>query len=129
MIAIDTNVLARWVLRDDETQFLTAEKILSQDCWIGWTVLLELAWLLKSYGKLSRPQIASVLTALLDLPTVYCDRLENAKWAIERFSAGGDIADMIHIAATGNVSAFVSFDIGLTKKAGPDAPLKVEMAR
>jgi predicted nucleic-acid-binding protein len=129
MIAIDTNILARWILLDDEVQSPIADRILDEPCWLGWTVLLELAWLLSSYGKLTRDQIADVLDALLAMPTIHCDRPANVQWAIERYRDGADIADMIHIASSGEVAAFMSFEEKLARKAGPDTPVPVTLAQ
>lgn len=129
MIAIDTNVLARWILLDDEKQVPIAQRLLSEPCWVSWTVLLELVWLLGSHGKLARTQIAEVLDALLSIPTLHFDRPGNLQWAIDRYRAGGDIADMLHIAGTGEVAAFVSFEKTLPNKAGGKAPVPVRLAR
>jgi predicted nucleic-acid-binding protein len=129
MIAIDTNILARWLLRDDEVQLPIAQRILSQPCWVSWSVFLEVVWLLKSCAKLTRSQIAEVMDALLAMPTIHCDRPGAVLWAVERYRSGADIADMFHIASAGDVAAFVSFEKDLAKKAGPKAPVPVELAR
>lgn len=129
MIAIDTNVLVRWILLDDEKQLAVARRLVTQPCWVSWTVLLELVWVLGSHGKLMRAQIAEVLDALLAMPTLHFDRPVNLHWAVERYRAGADIADMLHIAGTGDVTEFVSFDKGLRGKAGDKAPVPVRVAQ
>ncbi len=129
MIAVDTNILARWILQDDPVQAPIAERILSEPCWLSWTVLLELAWLLKSHGGLARDQIADVLEALTAMPTLQYDRPASLQWAIDRYRAGGDIADMFHIASSGDVTAFVSFEKSMVKKAGAQPPVPVELAQ
>lgn len=73
MIAIDTNVLLRYLLQDDETQSLKAnalllgpEKILVTDI-----VLAEAIWTLKGKRyKLSKQQIVDVVHALLAEPAI-----------------------------------------------------------
>lgn len=129
MIAIDTNILARWILLDDEEQVPVAQRLLSEPCWVSWTVLLELAWLLGSRAKLARAQVAEVLDALLGMPTLHFDRPANLQWAVDRYRAGGDIADMFHIASTGEVEAFVSFERTMANKAGAQSPVPVRMAQ
>lgn len=129
MIAIDTNILARWILLDDERQVPIARQLLSQPCWVGWTVLLELVWLLGSHGQLKRREIAEVLDALLAMPTLHFDRPGRLQWAIDRYRSGGDIADMFHIASTGEVEAFRSFEKSLPSKSGAKAPVPVRLAR
>lgn len=128
MIAVDTNILARWILLDDEAQLPIAQRLLSQPCWVSWTVLLELVWVLGSYGKLARDQIAGVLDAMLSMPTLHFDRSDCLRWAIERYREGGDIADMLHIASTGEVEAFVSSEKTLPVKAGVETPVPVRLA-
>lgn len=128
MIGIDTNVLARWILQDDEEHFRIADALLAQPCWVSWTVLLELSWLLGSRAKLERAQLADVLDTLLAMPTLHFERPASLQWAVDRYRAGGDIADMLHLATTGEVDAFVSFEKTLPKRAGADAPIPVRLA-
>ncbi len=129
MIAIDTNVLARWVFRDDEAQFEVAERLLGQPCWVGWTVLLELGWLLGTVGKLDRRRIADVLESVLLIRSLTVDRPDRLRWALTRFRERGDFADLIHIADAQGVSRFASFEKRLANDAGPECPTKIELAR
>jgi predicted nucleic-acid-binding protein len=48
------------------------------------------------------------------------------RWAIERFAAGADFADMIHIVAARGAVAFVSFESRLSKLAGTASPMPIE---
>jgi predicted nucleic-acid-binding protein len=52
MIAVDTNILARLLLRDDEAQYLKAVHLFDdgRDYTAPPTVILELVWVLGSYG-------------------------------------------------------------------------------
>jgi predicted nucleic-acid-binding protein len=128
VIAIDTNVLARWVFRDDEAQYEVAARLLEQPCWAGWTVLLELGWLLGTVGNLDRGRIADVLESVLSIKSLTVDRPARLRWALTRYRARGDFADLIHIADAQGVSAFVSFEKRLASYAGPQSPTKVERA-
>jgi predicted nucleic-acid-binding protein len=129
VIALDTNVLARWILLDDDDQTPIARRLLAEPCWLSWTVLLETAWLLASRAKLARSQIAEILDTVIAMPTVHVDRRDNLHWALERYRAGGDIADMFHIASSGPVSAFISFEKHMARKAGPSSPVPVHPAQ
>lgn len=129
MIAVDTNVLARWLLRDDEEQFAAAERILAGPIWLGWTVILELGWLLSSYAGLDRKQLCAVFETVLALPGVELDRRDRMLWVLERYRNTGDFADLIHIASAGHVAAFVSFERRLARHAGPDSPVPVKLAK
>ncbi len=59
MLAVDTNVIVRYLTADDAAQFARAcEVIEGQDVWVPLTVRLEAAWVTKS-GGLLRLVIAS----------------------------------------------------------------------
>ena len=70
MLALDTNVLVRFLVRDDEEQFTRAEKLIrrgaqgSEPVYVSLLVLLETEWVLRSRYKLSK---AEIITALSDL--------------------------------------------------------------
>jgi predicted nucleic-acid-binding protein len=126
VIALDTNVILRWILRDDEAQAVIAEKLLGEPCWINTTVLLELGWVLQSRGKLSRDVICDAMMLLITLPEVHIDRLEDVRWALKQFRSGADFADMLHLASAAKVDRFVTFDRKMAKQAGENAPVPVE---
>ena len=72
MIGLDTNVLVRIIVGDDEKQAEKAEKILKSRCtsedpgFVNAIVLCELAWTLdRTYGY-SRAQIADVMSRILE---------------------------------------------------------------
>jgi predicted nucleic-acid-binding protein len=126
MKAVDTNVLARYILSDDPVQSPLAFRQLREPCFVSETVLLECAWLLSSKFDMDRPMLAASLRHLLDLPALTVRNPQLLSWAIDRFAAGADLADMIHIVDAGPVDAFVSFERRLKEAAGPDAPIPVE---
>tara|TARA_Y100001956_G_scaffold81531_1_gene99359 strand:+ start:2920 stop:3354 length:435 start_codon:yes stop_codon:yes gene_type:complete len=73
MIAIDTNILLRYLLQDDEAQASKATKLIlgDQDVLVTDVVLTETIWTLK--GKrynLSKDQIVNVLHALFAEPNL-----------------------------------------------------------
>jgi predicted nucleic-acid-binding protein len=124
--ALDTNVLARFVLGDDEAQSRIATRTLAQPCFVSDTVLLETAWLLSSRYGLDRPTVVETLKDLLALPELSVSNPKGVAWAIERFRAGADFADMIHIISSHGADSFVSFEKRLVQLAGPDSPLPIE---
>lgn len=126
MKALDTNVLARAVLNDDAPQSEAAVAQLREPCFAPDTVLMELAWLLSARYHMDRVAIARTLRDLITLPTLSVADFSLVEWAIGRFEAGADFADMLHIANAGPAGAFVSFEKGLARKAGPGAPVVVE---
>lgn len=127
MRAVDTNILVRWLTRDDPARTPIADRVMAEPVFVAHTVLLELAWVLggRTY-RLDRARLAIALRALIDTKTVHIADEEAVRWAIERFAAGGDIADMLHLSSLHGCSAFVSFEHRLQERAGPQAPLPIE---
>jgi predicted nucleic-acid-binding protein len=72
MIGIDTNVLVRFLVKDDPAQFERAQKLIKrqanegEEVSISLLVLLETEWVLRSRYDLSKNEIAGVLSGLLD---------------------------------------------------------------
>lgn len=80
MLGIDTNVLVRFLLRDDQSQYEQARHLIEQELaagtpvFIGHLVLLETLWVLQSRYRLDKARQQDVLAALLDAENV---RLED----------------------------------------------------
>lgn len=69
MIAIDTNVLLRYLLSDNEIQTKKATKLIesTQLVYVSHVVLVETIWTLKGKKYKQNPeQISSVITALIE---------------------------------------------------------------
>src|SRR3546814_2135236 len=64
--AVDTNVLARFMLDDDSVQSPIARDLVKAGVFVSLTVLLELGWLLQSRYGLERGHLAASLLDLLD---------------------------------------------------------------
>lgn len=71
MITLDTNVLARYLLKDDAAQFEKAQVIIEgpETFAIPVTVCLELVWVLE-VSDCSRADIARAIRLLIGLPNV-----------------------------------------------------------
>ena len=76
MLGIDTNVLVRYLVRDDEAQFEKANRLIKREVgaretvFVSLPVLLETEWVLRSRYQLSKAQILEVISALLDTTEV-----------------------------------------------------------
>jgi predicted nucleic-acid-binding protein len=125
--ALDTNIVARVIVRDDPVQVALAEKALGGPVFISLTVILETVWLLTSRFKMPRRAVVDSLIDLISIPTVECERSVLVEWALERFAAGASIGDMIHIIAASHHSAMLTFDKRMARDAGPDCPIPIEV--
>lgn len=130
MRAIDTNILARLVLRDDERQYEIAGRVIEEPVWVTPTVWLELGWLLYKKLKLDRTRVADALLALLSIETINTEDHEGVAWSIARFRAGADWADMMHLrSARGIARTFATFDTDVAPGAGEASPFPLETLR
>ena len=127
MKAVDTDVLARYLLNDDPVQSPLATNALASSCYVSDTVLIETAWLLSSRYRFGRAVLAAALLELLNVPTIVVSDPSLVAWALQRFSQGADFADMMHLVSARHTDGFISFEKELARLAGPDAPLSVEM--
>jgi predicted nucleic-acid-binding protein len=72
MLGIDTNVLIRYLVRDDQPQYEKARRLINREVSVGepvlvsLLVLLETEWVLRSRYELAKPDIAVAFSALLD---------------------------------------------------------------
>ncbi len=85
-LGIDTNVLVRFIVKDDEAQAALAKQALTQSCtqsnpgFINSIVLAELNWVLgRTYGY-SREEIAGVIETLLSVRELTVEYAAEA-WA------------------------------------------------
>ena len=112
-ITVDTNVLVRSLVRDDEKQARAAEKALKEATVIAVTLptLCEFVWVLRKVYDLVPTDIAVAMRALLDTGNLVVNR-PAAEAGLSMLDAGGDFADGV-IAHEGNWlggETFVSFD-------------------
>jgi predicted nucleic-acid-binding protein len=124
--AIDTNIVIRFLVCDHPDQAPAARAVVAANCFVSLTVLLETAWVLTSRYRFSRAETGELLSSFIDLPSVAVEELDAVRWAVARFEAGADVADMIHLAACRSAETFVTFDRSVSPAAGPDTPVAIE---
>lgn len=129
MKAVDTNVIARALMRDDPVQTPLADAVLQDGAYVPLTVLLELGWLLRSRYGLSRHAVVLSLRSLIDMPGVVIEEPHGVAWMLGRIEAAGDLADLMHLVAARRTSSFVTFDTGVSAAAGDEPPVPVETLR
>lgn len=117
MIGLDTNVLARYYVRDQsdeeaEKQHQAARRLIEsgRPLMVCKTVLLELEWVMRGYYGFSAAEIASVLNHLLALPHATVEDRDAVRQALAHHAAGLDLADALHHASYRDCDAMASFD-------------------
>lgn len=119
MRAIDTNVVVRFLVADDERQAKAARATIEAgDIFISTTVALESEWVLRCAYELSRDQVAAGLRGLAGLPGVTVEEPAVLALALAWLADGMDFAAALHLAKAERCTAFLSFDRRLAKAAG-----------
>jgi len=119
VIAIDTNVLVRFLVEEDPAQTALAKKLFAtSEIAIASTVLMETEWVLRDSYRYQRSDIVQVLRALLGLSAIWVQAREGVVRAVEAFDSGADFADALHALATeSNVECFATFDRAFARRA------------
>lgn len=131
MIALDTSVLARLILRDNAAERQAAADLIAcRACSVSWSVLVELGWVLERSARLPREEVAAALGMIGEVDHISVPDADALAWAVARYAQGADFADMIHlVSAIPGSDAFASFDRKLDRQAGAEAPLPVTTLR
>lgn len=128
MKAVDTNLVVRLVVRDDEAQAEAAEKAIGAGAALLLpTVLMEAEWVLRSRYRLTRTVIAEGLSTLCAQPGVIVASAEAVAKALLAFARQGDFADHLHLALSveQGATAFITFDRALAALAGEGPAVEV----
>jgi len=119
LIALDTNVLARYLLDDEPAQARTAHRLLADanaEYWVPVTVVLELAWVLRK-SDAPRAVVMARLRDLLSLRNVRAQNADLVNQALRWSAQGLDLADALHLVLSGKAERFATFDEALIKQA------------
>ena len=111
MRAVDTNVLARYYLRDDAMQGRVAASVLSDgDVFVPKTGILELEWVLRYVADQAEDKVIECLAHLIALPGITVEDREEIEAALGHCRNGIDFADALHLAASKACSELLTFD-------------------
>lgn len=117
MIAVDTNILVRYVVNDDAAQAQQAKELLRENAvFISKTVILETEWVLRGVYKLPQETILKALLSILGLENVSVENEHQIAKAIKYYKHGLDFADALHYVANITVDNFYTFDEKFVKK-------------
>lgn len=138
MIAVDTNVVVRFLMNDEPSQARRARALFEraagspgEPILIPSTVLLETEWVLRSGYGVAKPAAIAGIRSILGLPGVTTRAPRSVARAVDVWEAGLDFADALHLLLSGGDSAgldfpvFFTFDARLRTRAGrwlPEAP-------
>ena len=105
MPAVDTNLLVRYVVRDNEAQLLMVQDLvrdcirLQQSLYVPVTVALELEWVLRSSFGYDKNTVMGVLSDLLSAAELRFESERALEVALHQFRNGRvEFADCVHVA-------------------------------
>jgi predicted nucleic-acid-binding protein len=117
VIGLDTNVLARYYIRDEGDaealkQREAARRLMEsgRPLMVCKTVLLELEWVMRGYYQFSTAEIAAVMNHLLASPQVTVEDRDSIVQALSHSGAGLELADALHHASYKACNSMASFD-------------------
>jgi len=131
MIALDTNVVVRFLVEDDENQSRLASRLIrgaierKEPLFICDIVMCETVWVLSSAYRFSRREIVGALIELLRARAVVFDSTDRLARALEAYSSGkGDFADYLirEHARTAGADTVATFDRSLLRERGFSKP-------
>ena len=129
MRAVDTNVVVRYLVKDDDAQSARARDVVgSGGIFVPLTVVLECEWVLRSLYGFSGSAVIAALEAFCGAPGVAVGEAPAVKRAFRLAKQGLDFADALHLAQATECEAFVTFDRRLARKAGRLAETRVRLA-
>ncbi|MGB1252245.1 MAG: type II toxin-antitoxin system VapC family toxin [Candidatus Promineifilaceae bacterium] len=111
MIAVDTNLLVRLLVRDDESQYQQAYKILQENMiFVSNTVFLETEWVLRFTYKFPSAQVTEALRRIAGFQNTQTEDIVLLQLAFDWHEQGLDFADAMHLALSQHCTQFVTFD-------------------
>jgi predicted nucleic-acid-binding protein len=117
MIAVDTNILARFYCDDPDDpeaqrQRVIARRVMvaSPSVFVPLTVVLEFEWVMRGFYEADPLSFCDAVTHLLGMPHVTVERWEAVKDAVDLHRRGLDFADALHWSTSSACSHLVSFD-------------------
>lgn len=100
MLGLDTNVLVRFLVQDDPTQFQKARRLIAnaaandEPVLVSLLVLLETEWVLRSRYEFSKNEIVGALSALLETADVLFEDEASVETALYTWKdSAADFAD------------------------------------
>ena len=117
MIALDTNILARFYVDDPNDseaakQRPIARRIFTESphLFVPLTVVLELEWVLRAFYGFATEDFIRVVEHLLGLSNVNVESWPRVVNALALHREGLDFADALHVQSSTHCEEFLSFD-------------------
>lgn len=100
MIGVDTNLLLRFILQDDDVQSIAARRFFenvdaARPAYINTIVLIEFIWTARRRIKMTRQELIAVLSGFLDSTNIVLEDEPLVELALdEMISSGAEFTDI-----------------------------------
>jgi predicted nucleic-acid-binding protein len=127
MLGVDTNVLGRYLTRDDQPQYEKARRMIDREVakgepvLVSLLVLLETEWVLRSRYEMAKADIVTAFSALLDTADLTFEDEPSVETAVYSWKdSPADFADCLIEARNRRLGcrATATFDVRALKLAG-----------
>lgn len=121
MIGLDTNVLVRYLTRDDEPQYRATLKRLSRKgatFFVPDLVLVETDWVLTSLYDWTRNEIADAFARLLQVHNLQFEDEDRIRYSLGAVRRGADLSDELLVAKCRELDCreFATFDTAIINR-------------
>ena len=111
MLAIDTNLVVRYLTGDHPQQSAKAKAVINrEEVFVSTTVMLETEWVLRSAYGFDAKRVCKALRDFGGLATVMFEDSGLVAFALDRMEDGMDFADALHLGRAASCDAFLTFD-------------------
>jgi len=117
MIGLDTNILARYYIDDENDEEAQKQQMASkrlfesgQSLKVSKTVILEFEWILRGYYRFDAEDTIAVFQHLLSQSHIHIESRQEVEQALSGLADGLDFADALHHAYYQDCEAMASFD-------------------
>ena len=117
MIAVDTNVLARYYVDDaTDAEAVRQRRVATnffdsgETVFVSLNVVLEFSWVVQSYYRFTQAEMLNVIEHLAGIAHVAIERVTVLEEAVALTRSGLDFADALHLASASHCKRFVTFD-------------------
>ncbi len=127
MAVLDTNLLVRYLVQDDDAQLAAVKKLIrtalraGETLFVPITVMLELEWVLRANFKFNKDQVTAVLSNLLAAAELTFESEAATEIALALYKKSrADFSDCVHIALAhvAGHGPLWTFDVAASKTDG-----------
>jgi predicted nucleic-acid-binding protein len=125
MLAVDTNVLVRLAVLDDQKQLAAAKRFIEPGAWVSQLVLIESVWVLGSFYSFTREQLKLFVETTILHPKLRVQDADVVEAALVHFDTQKKLSFtdclVLEIARKAGHTPLGTFDKALGKLPGAKA--------